>query len=73
MQATYAIYFAFGDKVSHWNSPCELEIWPVSSWDSPLQQENSSAAAGGQNSGLHACAVRILPTEPGNELSAQMH
>ena len=52
-------------NVSHWDSPSELEIWPVNSWNSPLQQENSKCGCSGLNLGLlHACTVRALPTEP---------
>lgn len=55
-------------NVSHWDSPSELEIWPVNSWNSPLQQENSKCGCSGLNLGLlHACTVRALPTEPSTQ------
>lgn len=51
-------------NVSHWDSPSELETWPVNSWNSPLLQENGKGGCLGLNLGLHACAVRTLPTKP---------
>lgn len=74
-----------GDKVSHQNSPCELEIWPVNSWDSLLSNRRTASVGAGGSELRSSCfcgenftnwAISLASTfflKTGNELSAQIH